>query len=168
MIEAAVQMRVCSRCNERHPVTFYNRDRTSPDGLYPQCKNCSRRACKRVYRKYHDRHVEMKRAWKAENRERHRQINRRWQKASPDKVREGTARYRARLARATPPWCDTELIDFIRSECPKGWHVDHVHPLAGENFCGLNVPWNLQYLPAEVHWLKGAKLPVEQEAWSDL
>lgn len=158
-----VATKVCLRCHDCHPIEFFNRDRARPDGLYPYCKTCSRAACKRVYRKYHDRHVAMKREWKSENREFNREINREYRKANPDKVRAGTAAYRARLARATPPWCDLELIEFIRSERPEGHHVDHIHPLAGKNFCGLNVPWNLQYLPAEVHWKKGTQLPVDAE-----
>lgn len=160
--------RICTKCFEEHPLTFFNKDRSRADGVYPQCKECTRKNCRRVYRKYHDRHVEMKRVWKDGNRERHRQINRQWRQDNPEATRRGTANYRARLKRATPPGTDLEMIELIRSECPPGWHVDHIHALAGANFCGLNVPWNLQYLPAETHWKKGTKLPVVQEAWYNL
>lgn len=154
-------LRRCTRCLEDHPVEFFNKDRTRDDGIYPQCKNCSRQACKRVYVKYHDKHIDMKRRWKAENPETHLEINRAYRAAHPEKSREGTANYRRRLKRATPPWCDTDEIKSIMSARPEGYHVDHIHPLAGKNFCGLNVPWNLQYLPADVHRKKGTKPPVE-------
>lgn len=153
--------RVCCRCGEKHPIDFFNKDRSREDGIYPQCKNCSRASCRKVFRKYHKKHLGLKQRWKDENRDAHRQINRAWQIANPDKVRQGTADYRARLKRATPDWADTELINLIRSECPTGMHVDHIYPLNGYNSCGLNVPWNLQYLPADVHFKKGRKLPAQ-------
>lgn len=219
-----MKTRVCTKCHSAHPITFFNKDRTRPDGLYPQCKECTRAACKRVYRKYHDKHVEQKRAWKVENGERHREINRQWRANNPDKAREYTnrwrganpekarqwqeenpdrvreidrrwkaankeklrerdrayaaanphkirakcARRRASLLQATPSWVDNEILEFIYSECPPGWHVDHIHPLKGRNSCGLHVPWNLQYLPASENCKKSNKAPVEQEAWYNL
>lgn len=218
-------MRVCTKCREEHPVEFFNKDRTQPDGLYRWCKTCSRAACKRVYRKYHDRHVEMKRAWKAANPERHSQINKAYREADPDKYREKcrehtsrwraahpekarewaaenpekvkeitrkwkaanrekilvterlyiennrgsvrakNARRRAYKSQATPSWVDHELMAFIYSECPPGWHVDHIYPLKGRNSCGLHVLNNLQYLPAPINSSKSNKAPVVQEAW---
>lgn len=164
----AAWIKICTRCYALHDIDYFNRDRTTQDGLYPQCKDCSRAACKKVFRKYNLKHRALKQRWKDENRDRHHEINRQYRKDNPEVVREGSRRYRERLARATPPWADLELIRLIRSECPDGYHVDHVHPLKGENFCGLNVPWNLQYLPAEEHWRKGTKLPVAQEATYNL
>lgn len=214
-------MRVCTKCREAHPVEFFNKDRSRPDGLYLQCKTCSRAACKQVYRKYHDRHVEMKRAWKVTNGERHKTINKQWQLKNPEKVRAYTsrwradnpekarlwatehpervkeitqkwkkvnrakvleterlyiennrgkirakiARYRANRSQATPSWVDHELVSFVYSECPPGWHVDHIYPLKGRNSCGLHVINNLQYLPASTNSSKSNKVPVALEAW---
>lgn len=38
-------------------------------------------------------------------------------------------------------------------------NVDHIHPLEGENFQGLHVPWNLQVLTVQENVLKGSILP---------
>ena len=152
-------LRRCTKCADEHPVEFFNKDRARPDGLYPQCKNCSRAACRRSFRKYHDSHLKLKQRWKDENRDRHHEINRAWQLANPEKARQGAAAYRQRLALATPAWADKEMIALIVSECPAGMHVDHIYPLRGYDSCGLNVPWNLQYLSPEIHFKKGRKLP---------
>jgi hypothetical protein len=115
-----------------------------------------------VYRKYNEKHKALKLRWKRENPERRAEINREWQKDNPDLVRLGTSRYRKRLAQATPAWADRAAITRFRAARPEGHHVDHIVPLAGENVSGLNVPWNLQYLPAEVHRKKGNRF-VEAE-----
>ena len=49
-------------------------------------------------------------------------------------------------------------IAAIYAACPKGFHVDHIHPLKGENFSGLHVPWNLQYLTSEENQRKYNRL----------
>lgn len=61
------------------------------------------------------------------------------------------------------------LSDYFRSElqeiyikCPSGMEVDHIEPLnGGEKFCGLHVPWNLQYLTPSDNRSKKNKLPHE-------
>lgn len=175
-MEEVIETRVCTKCSERHPETFFNRDRSRPDGVYPQCKNCSRKACRRVYRKYHDKHLAMKREWKVENPERHSQINKTWRtenrekccgytkswrKRHPEKVREMLRKYQRALRAATPPWVDAALIRMARKETPDGYVLDHIDPLQHEHLCGLNVPWNLQVLADRENASKGNKVDFE-------
>jgi hypothetical protein len=71
------------------------------------------------------------------------------------------ALYRAAKILATPRWLTTEHkkeLARIYRDCPKGYHVDHIHPLNSKVVCGLHVPWNLQYLPASENRQKSNKL----------
>lgn len=70
------------------------------------------------------------------------------------------AKRRAEEKQAIPPWANLNKIKEIYDNCPKGYHVDHIFPLNGDNCCGLHVENNLQYLTAEDNMKKGNKMPV--------
>ena len=72
-------------------------------------------------------------------------------------VRATRAERRAREASALAVNYKDELKQ-IYAQCPEGHEVDHIHPLLGENFSGLHVPWNLQYLPMRENRSKSNKL----------
>lgn len=81
-----------------------------------------------------------------ENRERIRANLDEWVRQHPEYKRAKWARRRAQKLQAMPSWADKNKIKDIYKNCPKGWHVDHIVPLQGENVCGLHVENNLQYL----------------------
>lgn len=99
--------------------------------------------------------------WRAAHHNEAKELFRQWQKNNPDKCNAHTARRRAARLKATPKWLTKEQFLEIRefytlaqelqwlSEEPL--QVDHIHPLQGENFCGLHVPWNLQILPRSIN-----------------
>lgn len=69
------------------------------------------------------------------------------------------ALYRAAELNATPPWQSRDELAAIWAACPDGYAVDHIHPLKGKLSCGLNVAYNLQYLPASVNTAKSNRRP---------
>ena len=86
-----------------------------------------------------EREREVKRAWRAANREKHNGYS------------------RTRTARKKRPfWADQDAIKLFYDNRPPGMEVDHIVPLAGITadgypVSGLHVDWNLQYLPKAEH-----------------
>tara|TARA_R110002153_G_scaffold269793_1_gene435691 strand:- start:102 stop:515 length:414 start_codon:yes stop_codon:yes gene_type:complete len=62
---------------------------------------------------------------------------------------------------ATPPWADLEAIKEFYDNTPPGKNVDHEYAIQGENFSGLHIVENLQYLTPKENSAKGNKLPKE-------
>lgn len=77
-----------------------------------------------------------------------------WGRKNKGKRNAVIAKRRAWVKRATPAWLTDEQREEIRcfylraAAMSEPHHVDHIVPLRGRNVCGLNVPWNLQILPA--------------------
>jgi hypothetical protein len=79
-----------------------------------------------------------------------------------------TKMYKLRKKGATPIWLSEDQkkwiqwyyiqADRLTKLTGEQYHVDHIHPIQGENFCGLHVPWNLQVLPAKENLSKSNKL----------
>lgn len=74
---------------------------------------------------------------------------------------------RRAVAQATPRWVDTQTLVDVYRNCPVGYHVDHIHPIKNKLVCGLNVPWNMQYLTASENSSKCNKFDgtYENEGW---
>jgi hypothetical protein len=79
----------------------------------------------------------------------------------PETLRTNWARKRANRRNAVPKWLTVEhkrqIKEFYKN-CPQGYHVDHIVPIAGKNVTGFHVPWNLQYLTAEENIKKGNRV----------
>lgn len=93
--------------------------------------------------------------------ERVRLLDRNRYKRDSDKRKELVSRRRGYKGKATPRWLTQEQKEQLRliyKNRPEGHHVDHIVPLKGKSVCGLHVPWNLQYLPAQLNLKKGNKL----------
>lgn len=73
------------------------------------------------------------------------------------------------LKLATPAWVDRKKLASIYADRPHGRHVDHIVPIKGvthdgRRVSGLNVPWNLRYLPASDNIRRSNRMTAEELA----
>ena len=176
-----METKACNKCGiEKSHSDFYKDPRTKRDGLYGKCKSCHNKVSYLWQKKNKETEWERKRLWSKANpkkvnlklkryrsteegRSKTRQWNKNYKSTNRPKINAVNASRRAGLKTATPPWLTKEMkldIEFfyeIASSLPNH-HVDHIHPLNGDNFSGLHVPWNLQVLPAVENIKKTNKL----------
>lgn len=163
--------KICPGCGSRKPrSSFYKKLNT----ISHKCKPCTRADLIERAPKYFGKYLEKQNEWR-----RNRYANdpeyvakiAAQKKASYERRKDDiTARLRHRWAtdpncpqrkqfrrkdvkNRTPAWVNADDILAVYAACPKGLHVDHIVPLKGlidgRPVCGLHVPYNLQYLPAE-------------------
>ncbi len=92
----------------------------NPNFINPKCNRDG---------KYKERHKEYYKDWLKDN----------WS----DQMAYRSAR-KKRVKQATPKWANIQNIQQFYLHCPKGYHVDHIIPLFGDNVCGLHIIENLQ------------------------
>ena len=70
---------------------------------------------------------------------------------------------------ATPRWVDLGALEAVYAGRPAGHHVDHLVPLCavtpdGGRASGLNVPWNLRYLPGPENMKRSNRMTMGEVA----
>jgi hypothetical protein len=117
------------------------------------------------------------RRWREQNKERHLLNNKRWKSENAPRNTMRQAKRVSAQKMATPSWLTAidlaimqEMYDIAAArnvQTAVSHHVDHIFPLKGENFSGLNVPWNLRVITASENTRKKNKFPVEYShlAW---
>jgi hypothetical protein len=86
--------------------------------------------------------------------------NRRWRKTPGGRSlqKRKSLGKELKIRQATPKWVNRSLLNEVIGACPPDCHIDHILPLRGKVVCGLHVPENLQYLPAQENLFKSNKV----------
>lgn len=95
-----------------------------------------------------------------------------WERDNPSKVIAKANSRRAAKIGATPKWLSAihkaqiqQFYDIsVAREMQTGirYTVDHIHPLRGDNFSGLHVPWNMQILSHSANSSKANRIPADE------
>ena len=103
--------------------------------------------------------------------EQKRQKDREYYENNKAKCVANATRRKKKVRKATPDWLTeehkAEITGFyeeakrLEAETGDKYHVDHIVPLQGESVSGLNVPWNLQVLPAAENIAKSNKFDID-------
>tara|TARA_B110000495_G_C22543263_1_gene329281 strand:- start:91 stop:513 length:423 start_codon:yes stop_codon:yes gene_type:complete len=94
-------------------------------------------------KKWNAENPEERKAFKEKHKERSNAWARKYKKENRGLCNHYQALRRARIKQQTPPWANLDKIKEIFINCPKGYEVDHIHPLSKG---GLHVDYNLQHL----------------------
>jgi len=166
------QTKRCLKCEENLPLGAFNKHKRQKDGLQQTCSACQ----KLYYRSNKISILETQKSWVDGNKEKVSGYKKSWKSRNKDSVREyNESHQKANLSmyayyasqrdlqkkKATPPWLTADHKEQIKyfyahaADCyavsGQKYHVDHIVPVKGKNVCGLNVPWNLQVLPADLN-----------------
>ena len=119
------------------------------------CVVCSKTRAKKWNAENPEKHKTRAKKWNAENPEKRCTFQKKYAKKNTGLMNYKTAKRRAMKIQQTPAWVDLEKIKEIYITCPKGYEVDHIHPLSKG---GLHVDYNLQHLPISENRSKGTKI----------
>lgn len=160
---------VCKECDKKRNKRYYNEnqeDILEQKKQYRQENLEELREKDRIYSQNNkERKAEYSRQWRKDNPEydsqkyhknklKRQKQNKEWSQNNKDKVRALAAKKRFNKKNQTPEYANFELIRLIYKNCPEGYEVDHMIPLATG---GLHYESNLCYLPASINSSKKAK-----------
>lgn len=111
--------------------------------------------------------------WRKNNVEKKRAVDRVWRENNAAKLNSYYSARRDRRRKSEPSWLNAieraqiqEMYDIamaLTTQTGVKHHVDHIHPLKGDGFNGLHVPWNMRVITAQENLSKGNRFPVEDQ-----
>jgi hypothetical protein len=113
-----------------------------------------------------------RKSYRQANLEKEKAYQKEWTQKNIDWVLAYNSRRRAEKLNATPSWLNKEheeqiaalyeLSRNLRESTGLDHQVDHKHPLKGENFSGLHVPWNLEVVTRSENARKHTSPPIDE------
>lgn len=142
-------MKVCTKCQVNKDSADFQKCKNRREGLQAWCKRCMSITNKSDYARNRKIRADRRKAYNKAHSAQRREYEKRYYDSMPGKRASRTAFYHAAKRKAMPVWLTEEQIrdiERVYETCPKGYNVDHIVPLRGENVSGLHVAWNLQHL----------------------
>jgi hypothetical protein len=128
---------------------------------------------KRYYAENRYKHQTACRRWADKNLKKRREYTYKWVSKNKAAKYDWNAKRRATRLSAMPSWLSAielaqirEMYDVAIAKTMQTGiqhHVDHIHPLQGDGFNGLHVPWNLRVTTAFDNLSKHNRLPPEDK-----
>lgn len=175
--------KVCSKCQMEKTLDQFQPDPRYRLGVVGHCKACKKDYFKarnsdpavqehnRQVRRMRDRRGEYKKYRQKYPDKCKARIDKWLESNMPRKMAWNNQRRAAKL-NATPSWLSAielaqiqEMYDVAAAKTMQTgicYQVDHIHPLKGDEFAGLHVPWNLRVITASENYRKNNK-PDEAE-----
>ncbi len=158
-------MKVCTKCKTEKDFSLFGKDKWKKSGYSSQCLICIKEAAQVRRDNNPTRAREVTKNYRVRNSDKEKARYTKYNKENPEVRAHHSAKRRSDTLNATPSWLTKEQHDDIKAMyrlakkfeklCDVRYHVDHIVPLAGNDVCGLHVPWNLQLLPAKINMTKG-------------
>lgn len=177
----------CNHCNEVKDISFFNKRRSSKDGLEYKCRSCVKKIKANDWRINSEKRKASVKKWQAKNPEKLKAGNRRrtvrWNSHNRESRRLMTAKWfienpgiramysaarRAAIMRQTIPLNEDQIkqiaeiykqAKILSYQTGIKYHVDHIIPLKAKGCSGLHVPWNLQIITADENIKKNNNIP---------
>lgn len=180
-------MKVCSKCKKEKSFDCFspdNGEKANKDGLRSICKECRSAANLAWHYKNREKSIENRKLWGEKNKEKVKSYSIKylennkdylykktseWNRLNKSKKAKNASKKRYLENASAPKWLThihlaqiQEFYDIALAKTTQTgivYHVDHIHPIQGNGFNGLHVPWNLQILTAKENVSKKNNIP---------